>query len=238
MADIQIASIKDTQIQTIAKSVDNNNDNILNDEEVSLFAQEATKAGIDYKTISETLDMNAFQRWVNDVDKVCTDGKDDGKLGFGETLESLGKGFAGIVKAAVNKPFITAGALAVATGLTALTGGAILPVMVAAGATIGTGMIGFGAYNAATAKTDTEAKQAWETIGTGAFSVASSAVAAKSALGQAYKVGVYSGKGANEMSTTKALAQCFKSTPEAIKVALTNAKDALLMKLTPLDLPQ
>ena len=29
------------------------------------------------------------------------------------------------------------------------------------------------------------------------------------------------------MSTIKALAQCFKSTPESIKVALTNAKDAL-----------
>ena len=29
-------------------------------EEFNLFAQEATNAGFDYKTISETLDLNAF----------------------------------------------------------------------------------------------------------------------------------------------------------------------------------
>lgn len=227
MAKLSITSIQDVQMQTIAKSVDTNNDGILKKEEFNLFAQEATKAGIDYQTISETLGLNGFQRWINDVDKVCTDGKDDGNLGIGETLESFGKGLAGIVKTIAKNPLLTAGTLLVGTGLTALTGGAILPAVIAFGATVGTGMIGVGAYKAATADTDAEAKQAWETIGTGSFTIATSVLGAKSALKQAHKVGVYSGKNVNDMSIIKALVQCFKSSPESIKVGLTNAADAL-----------
>ena len=131
MAKLEIAQIQNVQLQTIAKNVDVNNDGVLKKEEFNLFAQEATKAGIDYQTISETLDLNGFQRWIHDVDKVCTDGQDDGKLGFGETMESFGKGLAGLVKSAAKKPILTAVTIAAGAGAVALTGGAILPVMIA-----------------------------------------------------------------------------------------------------------
>ncbi len=224
MAKLSIASIQDVQMQTIAKSVDTNNDGILKKEEFNLFAQEATKAGIDYQTISETLGLNGFQRWINDVDKVCTDGKDDGKLAFGEKMESFGKGLAGLVKGAINKPILTAATVVAGAGLVALTGGAILPVMIAAGATMGVGMIGVGAYKAAKADNDADAKRAWETIGTGTFTVGASLVGAKTSLNQANKAGVISAKGVKDMSAGKALVQNFKSVPEALKVSGLNAK--------------
>ena len=231
MAKLEIASIQNAQMQAIAKKVDTNNDGMLKKEEFCLFSQEATQAGIDYKTISETLGLNAFQRWINDVDKVCTDGKDDGKLGFGETMESFGKGLAGLVKGAINHPIATAATIGVGAVAVALTGGAILPVMIAAGATLGAGMIGVGAYNAATAETDAEAKKAWETIGTGTFTVGASVLGAKSALNQANKAGVASAQGAKDMSIGKAFVQNFKSIPEALKVskgnAITNVTGAL-----------
>lgn len=224
MAKLSIASIQDVQMQTIAKSVDTNNDGILKKEEFNLFAQEATKAGIDYQTISETLGLNGFQRWINDVDRVCTDGQDDGKLAFGEKMESFGKGLAGLVKGAINKPILTAATVVAGAGLVALTGGAILPVMIAAGATMGVGMIGVGAYKAATADTDAEAKQAWETIGTGTFTVGASLVGAKTSLNQANKAGVISAKSAKDMSAGKALVQNFKSIPESLKQSCLNSK--------------
>lgn len=232
MAKLSIASIQDVQMQTIAKSVDTNNDGILKKEEFNLFAQEATKAGVDYKTISETLGLNGFQRWIHDVDKVCTDGQDDGKLAFGEKMESFGKGLAGLVKGAINKPILTAATVVAGAGLVALTGGAILPVMIAAGVTMGAGMIGVGAYKAAKADTDAEAKQAWETIGTGTFAIGASTLGAKSALNQANKAGVTSAQGAKDLSIGKALVQNFKSIPEAVKVSGMNIKGNVLTLFT------
>ena len=84
-------------------------------------------------------------------------------------MESFGKGLAGLAKQAMNHPIATAAAVGAGAVAVVATGGAILPVMVAAGAVAGTGMAGYGAYKAATAETDAEAKQAWETIGNGAF---------------------------------------------------------------------
>ena len=145
MTNLEITSIQSAQLQTIAKNVDTNKDGRLNKEEFNLFAQEATKAGVDYKTISETLDLNGFQRWIYDVDKVCTDGQDDGKLSFGEKLKSFGKGLCGLVKAAIKKPIATAATVAAGVVIGALTG----PVVVAGiGLACGLGMLGVGAYKA------------------------------------------------------------------------------------------
>ncbi len=174
MASLGILSIQNEQLQMIAKKVDINNDGVLKKEEFNLFAQEATKAGVDYQTISETLDLNGFQRWLYDVDKVCTDGKDDGKLSFGEKMESFGKGLGGIVKAAIKNPIATAVTVAAGVALGALAG----PVVVAGiGLACGVGMLGVGAYKASKADNDGDAKQAWETIGTGAITTALSGVA-------------------------------------------------------------
>ena len=230
---LEIASIQNEQLLSIAKNADVDKDGTLKKEEYSLFAQEATKAGIDYETISETLNFNGFQRWIHDVDKVCTDGQDDGKLSFGEKMESFGKGLAGMVKGVINHPIATAVSVGVGAAAVALTGGAILPVMIAAGATVGAGMIGVGAYKAATADTDAKAKQAWETIGTGTFAVGASALGAKSALNQASKAGVTSAQGAKDLSVGKALVQNFKSIPEALKVSKSNTITNLTGVLAP-----
>lgn len=169
-----------------------------------------------------------FTKWINDKDKVCTDGKDDGKLSFKEGLTSFGKGLLGIVKSAVKHPFLTGAAILGGVALTVATGGAALPALVALGVTAGAGQIGYGTYKAVTAKTDAEAKQAFETIGNGTFAVATSALGAKAALTKASAAGVTSAENAGELNTVEAIGQCFKSTPEALKMSGTNIKGNVL----------
>ena len=185
MTNLEITSIQSAQLQTIAKNVDTNNDGRLNKEEFNLFAQEATKAGVDYKTISETLDLNGFQRWIYDVDKVCTDGQDDGKLNLGEKMESFGKGLFGLIKASIKNPIATAATVGVGIAIGALAG----PVVVAGiGLACGLGMLGVGAYKASKANNDGDAKRAWETIGTGAITTALSGVAMAKTIKPAQKI--------------------------------------------------
>ena len=171
---------------------------------------------------------NWFTAWLRDEDKVSTDGKDDGKLSFGESLKSIGKGLMGIVKAAINHPIMTGATIAAAVGINILTGGAALPVMVALGAATGAGLIGFGVYGAATATTDGEAKSSYEKVGNGIFALGASVFGAKSALNSAAKAGVTSAKGAQNMNAIQATWQAIKSTPEALKVSGINAKANIL----------
>ena len=159
-------------------------------------------------------------KWLRDEDKVCTDGKDDGKLNAGDALKSFGKGVLGIVKSAVNHPIATGLAIAGGVALTVATGGAALPVMVAAGATIGAGEIGYGVYKYTKATTDGEAKQAMETMGNGAFALGTSAISASGALKAASNAGVSGAKVTGNI--VKDTATCFKVAPEAIKVSGTN----------------
>lgn len=182
--------------------------------------------------IRKTTGWDGLADWLDDKDKVCTDGKDDGKLGFGETMESFGKGLAGLAKQAMNHPIATAAAVGAGAIAVVATGGAILPVMVAAGAVAGTGMAGYGAYKAATAETDAEAKQAWETIGNGAFAVTTSALGAKASLNAAANAGVTSAKGAGDMNAVEATLAAVKATPEALKVSAMNAKGNALTMAT------
>lgn len=181
--------------------------------EVSFWSKNWTAGNF----VREKIGWEGLADWLDDKDKVCTDGKDDGKLGFGETMKSFGKGLAGLVKGAMNHPIATAVTAGVGAAAVALTGGAILPVMIAAGVTMGAGMIGVGAYKAATADTDAQAKQAWETIGTGTFTIGASALGAKSALKQANAAGVKNAIATN--NPIKNVVNCFKSSPRALKVS-------------------
>lgn len=174
----------------------------------------------------QTQDSSTFSAWLNDEDKVCTDGLDDGKLSFGEALTSFGKGLAGIVKTAIKHPIATVATIAAGAAVTVATGGAALPVMVAAGATMGGVQIGYGAYKAATAETDAEAKQAFETIGNGTFALATSALGAKTALRAASNAGV-SGV-STDGNVLESLTGCFKATPEALKTCGANIKGNVL----------
>ena len=145
-------------------------------------------------------------------------------MSFKEAATSFGKGLAGIVKSAINHPIATAATVAAGVGLTVLTGGAALPVMVAAGATVGAGTIAYGGYKAITAKTDGEAKQAFETMGNGTFSLAASALGAKGALKAASNAGVTAAQGADDLTTMQATVQAFKAVPESLKVSGLNAQ--------------
>lgn len=114
----------------------------------------------------------------------CTDGKDDGKIGF---FEGVGSFFKGIGKAVVNtvtsivtdpkKLLLTAGAVALSI---------VFPpagvAMAVAGGIAGAVQVGKGIYNAATAKTDAEAKEALESMGSGTLQVGLSVVGAKAGL--------------------------------------------------------
>ena len=93
--------------------------------------------------------------------------------------------------------------------LIAATGGAAAPVLVTLGAGIGAVQLGVGIYKSNTATTDAEAEQAWQGIGAGTSAITLSALGAKSALKAA-------GINAEEMSVTKATAECIKMTPKAI----------------------
>ena len=177
-------------------------------------------------TQQQEQDSSNFSAWLNDEDKVCTDGLDDGKLSFSEALGSFGKGLAGIVKTAINHPVVTIATVAAGTVLTVATGGAALPVMVAAAATMSGLQIGYRAYKAVTAETDAEAKQAFETIGNGTFALATSALGAKTALNTASNAGV-SGT-STDGGILKSLIGCFKSTPEALKTCGANIKGNVL----------
>lgn len=171
-------------------------------------------------------DGNWFTNWLNDKDKVCTDNKDDGKISFGEKMASFGKGLMCLVKGIIKHPITTGLMIAGGIALTAVTGGAALPILVAAGVAIGGIQIGHGIYKAATAKTDAQAKAAWEEMGSGTFAVAASALGAKSALKMASNSGVTAADGAEELNMFQATAKCFspKLLAESDKMSGLNAK--------------
>lgn len=183
-------------------------------------------------TKQKTVDTSSFKAWLDDADKVSTDGKDDGKLSLKESISSFGKGLVGIVKTTINHPIKTIASVAVGAGIVAITGGAALPFMAVGGAILGAGTIGFGAYKAINAKSDGEAKQAFETMGNGTFSLATSALASKSALKIASKAGVKSATNLATNNPIKNLVNCAKVLPEALKISARNTKGNFLTLAT------
>ena len=170
--------------------------------------------------IEKITGKNVVTDWLQDKDKVCTDGKDDGKIGLLEGTKSLLKGLVGgIPKAIINHPIATVTAIGVGAVAVALTGGAILPVLGAAGVVTGVGMAGYGGYKAITAKTDGEAKQALETLGMGITTTALSAASAEKALKSASDAGVKSAQIGEDANIARKTIQMFKSVPEALKVS-------------------
>ena len=174
---------------------------------------------------------NVFTDWLQNKDKVCTDKKDDGKIGFWEGAKSLAKGLiGGIPKAMINHPVATTVAVGVGVAATVLTGGAIVPVLGAIGVATGVGMTGYSGYKALTAKTDGEAKMALENFGTGIATTAISAASAGNALNSASDAGVKSAEIPQDANIFQKTTQMFKAIPEALKVSGKFAK-ANVMKL-------
>ncbi len=191
----------------------------------------AKKENVDSPILTfkgESTNPNSLKAWFNDEDKVSTDGADDGKIPFKEGLASFGKGLIGIVKSIKNHPIKTGACIAAGVGIGVLTGGAALPLMALAGATVGAGTIVYGGYKAATAKTDGDAKQAVETMGNGTFALATSAIGSKQALKSAANAGVNSANGLATNNPVTNLVNCAKVAPEALSVSARNAKGNLL----------
>ncbi len=214
---LEISSIKNEKLQLIARLADRNQDGKLKKDEYSLFAKAAQAQGVDSKSINEALDMNGIQRWWYDVDKISSDGKDDGKLSFKEGATSFVKGLlGGIPKAIIKHPIASVLTMGVCAGLTALTGGAILPVLTAIGLATGVGMAGVGTYKAIKAKTDGDAKQALETMGMGVTTTVMSMLSAGKALSKAEQAGVKSAHVAEDANIFQKIGQIFKAIPESL----------------------
>lgn len=163
------------------------------------------------------------------LDGSCTDGKDDGKLGFGESVKSLAKG---AVKSLI--PSSPMGWLkAIGTGiacaaLVAVTGGAATPFLIAGGAALGAVQTGKGIYQASQATTDAEKKAALENIGGGVTTVAASAIGAKAytkATGNALigkgSLSTYKNAATQSVANTKTN---FGNLTASAKTAASNAK--------------
>lgn len=131
----------------------------------------------------------------NTSSETCTDGKDDGKIGFGSALWNIIKG---IGKTAVNmvkgcftnsegKFSLGKTLLSVGTAALCIAFPAVGLVACGVGAVAGAVQFGKGFYNAVTADTDAEAKEAWQNVGGGALTTGLSIVGAKASYGAVMK---------------------------------------------------
>lgn len=124
-------------------------------------------------TVARRVGWESLADWLEDKDKVCTDGIDDGDIGFIEGAKSFTKGLVGgIPKAMINHPLITAGAIVGGAALTILTGGAAAPILWGLGVGLTAVSATANIVKAATAKTDGEKKAALEGTGTSTASAA------------------------------------------------------------------
>ena len=162
--------------------------------------------------------------WLEDKDKVCTDGQDDGKLGFKEGAKAFGKGLlGGIPKAMINHPLITAGVMAGAAGITILTGGAAAPILWGLGAAAVAGSAGVNIAKAATADTDGEKKAALEGAGTSTAAAAMLGATYGTTMKTAKQAGVYT-----EGNAWQTLKSSAKVSAKNIKGNITYLKDGVV----------
>ena len=150
----------------------------------------AAKAGTQANQVNATNELDSITISSSNTSEGCTDGKDDGKIGLfsavGNAIKGVGKTIANGVKGmftdsegnfSLGKTLLSVGAAAACIAFPAVG-----VVACAVGGTMGAIQVGKGIYNAATADTDAEAKQAWQEIGGGAFTVAASVTGAKASI--------------------------------------------------------
>lgn len=151
---------------------------------------------------------------VLDKIKNPDNGADDGKISTIQKLKSVAKGLVSPVTSMFSSPknFLIGSAM-IAGGalLIAATGGAAAPLLIAVGVGTGAVQAGKGVYKASTAKTDEEAKQAWESIGAGTSAIALSVTGAKASLKSAGLADE-----ASNLNALQATAKCITKSPEAL----------------------
>lgn len=136
------------------------------------------------------IEEESTDSYVSVSGETCTDGKDDGKIGF---FSAIGNALKGVGQTIVNgiKGMFTDSEGNFSLGKTLLSIGTVAACIAfpavgiaacAIGGTMGAIQVGKGIYKAATAETDAEAKVAWQNIGGGVFTVATSAAGAKAGL--------------------------------------------------------
>ena len=175
--------------------------------------------------IAKLTGNNALTDWLQNKDKVCSDGEDDGKLSIGQITLNLTKGIiGGIPKAIINHPVATTVTAVVGGTIIAAVGASVLPVIGTVGLIAGIYTIGKGIYNSVTAKTDKEAKLALENLGMGITSTALTVASTGQILDNAAKAGVESAKVAKDASSLTKTVQMIKAIPEALKLSCKNFK--------------
>jgi len=232
---LEISKIADTKLQQIAAENDNNQNGKLEKEEYNVF-QKAAQGMLEKGEVTEENYTQAVKQyhagfigWLKEDSMVCKDTKDDGKIGLGQAALNVGQGLAGgIVKGVVQNPIKSAIGIAAGVGLTVLTGGAILPVMIVAGLVAGGAITVKSAVDASKSTTDADKKKAFENVGTGASVVLLSALGIHSATKTAANAGVKSLQGLENESLLTKVKAGVKATPEIFKVSGMNAKGNIL----------
>lgn len=150
-----------------------------------------SSSGNDGENVSIYQEQETGSKATVDMDYVCTDGKDDGKLSTGEAIESVGKGIGKSLINMVKMPFTEAAkgnflpAIAVVAGAALCATPIGAPLAVIGGAMgIGKGLFDIGSGLAKASEiansgegTDGEAKAALEGVGSGILTTGLSAVA-------------------------------------------------------------
>ncbi len=145
---------------------------------------------------------------------------DDGKISFKEKTKNFAKGLIAPIKTMFSTPkniALTAVSALACAAIIGVTGGAAAPVFVAAGLIGGGAQIIKGIQKQSKATTDAQAKEAWQDMGSGTFTVGVSALSAKTALKG-------SGTDVKGMSTIKASGKCIADVPKNISTSFKTAK--------------
>lgn len=135
-------------------------------------------------TTSSTNSTNSMTREEYLESRGCTDGKNDGKIGFFSAIGNIFKGAAKMVvntvKDIVTNPAKLLGAVATAALCVVFPPAGL--VLAGIGIVSGGAKIASGVANAMGAKTDAEAKAAWQQVGEGGLTVGLSVAGAKASV--------------------------------------------------------
>jgi len=158
-------------------------------------------------------------KFGKDLNTASTD--NDSKFTMSEGLKNFGKGLMSNFTSLIQSPKnLLMGTIAIAGALTLAiaTGGALTPLLIAAGATIGTLQLGTAAFKFLAAKDGDEREQVMFDVGAGVGTLALSVAGAKPALKAA-------GAATDGLNPVSATIECIKSSPASIKNSVTMIKD-------------
>ncbi len=186
----------------------------------------------EYVTSGSAADDSSGDVFSLSTNTGCTDGSDDGKIGILSVVSNVVKGAGKTVVNAVKgcftdsegnfslgKTLTTIGVAALCTAIPALGLAAC-----AIGGTMGAIQIGKGVYNAATAETDAEAKEAWQNVGGGALTVGLSVTGAKASY-NAVEASAASETGATAMNSLSENASILQKAGALAKDCVSSTKN-------------